>query len=386
MPHDVFISYSSNDKAVADAACAALEAQKIRCWIAPRDVLAGKEYAKEIVEAINGCRVMVLVFSANVNTSPDIGSEVHLAFSRGIPIVSLRIENVLPQGAMEYRLSKTHWLDALTPPLEMRIGELVASVSRLLSRPDSAVGSATAPQPQQFQRPETADERFARFFAESPDLIAEVETQASSIPQQTVAECERLLMRLEIIVWPRVWKGSENLAHLEGLLRLIEQHDANLDEAKAFVSTTRQSGVNIDDFYDALKRYQRAIGEINRIRRAIVALGEIAVPLVCLAFRRFYKADAHNSESDGYLHMWRIELELADVLSQLKDFRALPFIADAMLMHQNDMNGHNNWGLGIVRAVQAFRVPRQTVDDCFERLVGVSASEILREKRDRDRH
>lgn len=134
MPHDVFISYSSHDKTVADAICAALEAERIRCWISPRDVLAGKEYAREIVDAINECQVMVLVFSAYANTSKDIDSEVHLAFTRDKPIVSLRIENVLPEGGMEYRLSKIHWLDALTPPLKARIGELVACVGRLLNR------------------------------------------------------------------------------------------------------------------------------------------------------------------------------------------------------------------------------------------------------------
>jgi hypothetical protein len=35
---NVFISYSSQDKPTADAACAALEAANIRCWIAPRDI------------------------------------------------------------------------------------------------------------------------------------------------------------------------------------------------------------------------------------------------------------------------------------------------------------------------------------------------------------
>jgi len=48
MPHDIFISYSSHDKAVADATCAALEAQRLRCWIAPRDVLPGTEYGEAL--------------------------------------------------------------------------------------------------------------------------------------------------------------------------------------------------------------------------------------------------------------------------------------------------------------------------------------------------
>jgi hypothetical protein len=41
MPHDVFVSYSSDDKPTADAVCATLENKGIRCWIAPRDILPG---------------------------------------------------------------------------------------------------------------------------------------------------------------------------------------------------------------------------------------------------------------------------------------------------------------------------------------------------------
>jgi hypothetical protein len=41
MNFDAFISYANQDKATADAACAKLEAEGIRCWIAPRDVPPG---------------------------------------------------------------------------------------------------------------------------------------------------------------------------------------------------------------------------------------------------------------------------------------------------------------------------------------------------------
>ncbi len=49
MALDVFISYAIADKLTADAACAALEAEGIRCWIAPRDVLPGMDYAEAII-------------------------------------------------------------------------------------------------------------------------------------------------------------------------------------------------------------------------------------------------------------------------------------------------------------------------------------------------
>ena len=39
----VFISYEKTDKAVAEQICQYLEEQGLQCWIAPRNVLAGKE-------------------------------------------------------------------------------------------------------------------------------------------------------------------------------------------------------------------------------------------------------------------------------------------------------------------------------------------------------
>jgi len=80
--HDVFISYSSRDKLVADAVCATLERNGIRCWIAPRDVLAGDDWPQAIVQAISGARVFVLLFSASSNTSAQIRREVERAANR----------------------------------------------------------------------------------------------------------------------------------------------------------------------------------------------------------------------------------------------------------------------------------------------------------------
>jgi len=134
MAHDVFISYSSHDKAIADATCAKLENRGIRCWIAPRDVLAGTEYGASIVDAIGACQVFVVIFSAHANASPQVKREVERAVSKGKIIVPLRIEDILPTGAMELALSNTHWLDALTPPVETHIESLRDAVATLLAR------------------------------------------------------------------------------------------------------------------------------------------------------------------------------------------------------------------------------------------------------------
>ncbi len=114
MQHDVFISYSSYDKTIADAICSKLENSHIRCWIAPRDILPGKEYGEAIIEAIIDCRILLLVFSVHANESPQVRREIERAVSKGKVIIPFRIEDILPTKSMEYALSNTHWLDAMT--------------------------------------------------------------------------------------------------------------------------------------------------------------------------------------------------------------------------------------------------------------------------------
>jgi MFS family permease len=45
----LFVSYASQDTAVADTVVAALERAGIKCWIASRDVVTGALYADEII-------------------------------------------------------------------------------------------------------------------------------------------------------------------------------------------------------------------------------------------------------------------------------------------------------------------------------------------------
>jgi TPR repeat protein len=134
MAYDVFISYASEDKIVADAVCAMLESHAVRCWIAPRDVLPGMAYGEAIIDAIRGCRIMVLVFSSKSNTSPHIPKEIERAVSAGVAVIPFRIEDVRPGKSLDYFIGNVHWLDALTLPLEQHIERLVQNVQTLLAR------------------------------------------------------------------------------------------------------------------------------------------------------------------------------------------------------------------------------------------------------------
>ena len=134
MAHDVFISYSSKDKLVADAVCASLEAAKIRCWITPRDILPGQDWAESIEGAITKCKILVLIFSSYSNNSKQIAREISLAFNSEVTVIPFRIEDIEPKGAMKYYLLNTHWQDALTPPMENHIKKLIEIVSTFIGK------------------------------------------------------------------------------------------------------------------------------------------------------------------------------------------------------------------------------------------------------------
>ncbi len=134
MPVDVFISHSSQDKRVADALCTTLESRGVRCWVAPRDILPGEEWAESIVNAIQNSALMLLVFSAHANDSPQVRKEVERAVHHAIPIIPVRIQDVLPNKSLEYFISTPHWLDAMTPPLERHLDHVAGTVMLVLKR------------------------------------------------------------------------------------------------------------------------------------------------------------------------------------------------------------------------------------------------------------
>ena len=137
--YHVFVSHSSDDKGVAEAVCAALEAEGLRCWMAPRDIVPGKGWGEAIIEGIGKSWVMVVVFSEAANQSTYVLREVERAVSRGMPIIPIRIEDVAPSAELELFLSVPHWLNAVTPPMESHYRQLVSTVHAVLGELDGGV-------------------------------------------------------------------------------------------------------------------------------------------------------------------------------------------------------------------------------------------------------
>ena len=75
---DVFISYEHESKSIADNIVTVLEQNKIRCWYAPRDVIG--DYATSIVEAIERCKIFVIILNVKSSNSIHCLNEVEQPF------------------------------------------------------------------------------------------------------------------------------------------------------------------------------------------------------------------------------------------------------------------------------------------------------------------
>lgn len=125
--------------------CARLESAGIRCWIAPRDIVAGTSYGESIIDAIHNAKVMVLVFSSNANASGHIPKEVERAMSAGVAILLFRIEDVMPGKSLDYFIGSVHWLDAMTPPMEKHLDNLASTVLKLIPAKSDEQGVTPLP-------------------------------------------------------------------------------------------------------------------------------------------------------------------------------------------------------------------------------------------------
>ena len=108
----IFISHSSVDAELAAEVCRRIEAWGYPCFLAPRDIPSGKEYAEALVEGIDESSLMVLLMSKRANESPHVLREVERAVSHNIPILVYKIEEVELSKSMEYFLMTHQWIDA----------------------------------------------------------------------------------------------------------------------------------------------------------------------------------------------------------------------------------------------------------------------------------
>ncbi|HRO58349.1 MAG TPA: LCCL domain-containing protein, partial [Burkholderiaceae bacterium] len=127
-----FISHVPENAALAIELCRAIEQAGLACWIAPRDVAPGSEYAEAIVSGIAISPAFVLLLTAGSNRSMFVRHELEHATALGKRIFVVRAESVLLDSRLEPLLSTATEVDVSEPPsTELRWDRLIHALASL---------------------------------------------------------------------------------------------------------------------------------------------------------------------------------------------------------------------------------------------------------------
>lgn len=110
MSKQVFISYSTKDT-LPGLFCECIELHGIKCWMAPRDILAGIPYARSIIEGIKSCNIFLVFISCNSIKSEDVLNELDNAHGLHKTIIPIFLENIELSEELCYYLKRKQWID-----------------------------------------------------------------------------------------------------------------------------------------------------------------------------------------------------------------------------------------------------------------------------------
>ena len=94
----------------------------------------GQDWRDEIIENIKLARIVLVLFSSDVNSSTELKKELAVASGADKIIIVVRIENVVPEAGYAYELSDRNWYDAFDNP-EKQLDEVAQYIADVLKNP-----------------------------------------------------------------------------------------------------------------------------------------------------------------------------------------------------------------------------------------------------------
>ena len=226
MDRQVYISHSSRDRGAAEAICGRFEAGGVRCWMQPRDVLPGQDYALSIMDAIDHSRLMLVVLSRDASKSGHVIREINRAVDKRVPILPVKVDGSVLSPMINYYLGKTYWFDASRPPFKAHLDDLVTLVQRLLAGQTVTIPMSAAQhdpsQPADLEGQHVAAIRLrSKVETEDYDVFM---CHNSKDKRRVIAMAEQLKKR-SILPWLDIWEvrpGTRWQKQLEKNIKTIK--------------------------------------------------------------------------------------------------------------------------------------------------------------------
>ncbi|HET9136105.1 MAG TPA: TIR domain-containing protein [Candidatus Kapabacteria bacterium] len=102
---DIFISYSSKDREKAEELSQVLASAGLSVWIDKQGIGAATSWTREIAEALDACRVFVLLLSNNSLASKNVIKELSLAAEAEKHIIPIELEPITIPTTFRYHLA-----------------------------------------------------------------------------------------------------------------------------------------------------------------------------------------------------------------------------------------------------------------------------------------
>lgn len=128
MSKQVFVSHSSDDHELAEGLVQFLEGFGIECWIAPRDIPAGKDWDVSIIDAIEKCSGTIFLVSESSNDSEQTKREVQIAVESDKWLIPICVDGIEPAKKFKYYLTSKQWFQLGVPPEPTELRELLEEI------------------------------------------------------------------------------------------------------------------------------------------------------------------------------------------------------------------------------------------------------------------
>ncbi len=130
-PSDVFVSYSREDQDRVFELAGKLRAAGVALWIDQGSLDAAAMWGQQIVEALDGAKVMLLMITPAAVRSDNVAKEVTLISERRGHILPVHLEHTVIPPALKYPLAGIQHIELFSGDPEEKLQTVLKSLVRL---------------------------------------------------------------------------------------------------------------------------------------------------------------------------------------------------------------------------------------------------------------
>lgn len=155
---NIFLSHSTIDGELANYICESFESRGLSCWIAPRNIRPGEDWASSITNAISEADVFFILYSKHSIKSSQCAKEIGIADRKKKYIIPYKIDDTEPEGAFDYYLTGCQWFIIDPSTGEYKMDELCDAIKGVILQKNDEEQQLTETVPVQNNVPDVRSE------------------------------------------------------------------------------------------------------------------------------------------------------------------------------------------------------------------------------------